>query len=385
MFGKKKKTSEPVVLVESWSPSCPIQALVEESDTCCYFYLWVHPGTENACMKSCWICNVGKAPDKIEVDAMKSGMAPAMPAEYVKHDAEGIRLNREKLSIVWFEEGDAAALLEGDTLLCVIPGWSGFLSVNGYPNFNGYSRYALGTGPFAWELAQAEEVLGARVAKSREFWNYCEGKYWEDVQQMHMKVLEDFFGKYEQYYAIDGGEFPTKALVSGIRDGVHYGITAGVSLLPMPQVEQYFQEETSDFRRIELGFAASEAQSGVCTKMYAYITSISRIPWRDISFLGHGHTIPLPSGGIEGFSAVWLLDSRLLPQIDAPVYPDFMGDKINLLWLVPLKEEEFVKLKEIGTEKALELLEGHEKELSIFDGAGKLSQFWEKYNESDHN
>lgn len=368
MFEKKKKNAEPVVLVESWSPSCPIQAFVEESDTCCYFYLWVHPGTENSSMKSCWICNVGKAPDKIDVDAMKGGMPPAMPAEYVKHDAEGIRLNRDKLSIVWLEEGDAAALLEGDTLICVIPGWSG------YQGFCGYSRYALGTAPYAWELAQAEEVLGARVTKSREFWNYFEGEYWGEVQQMHMKVLEDFFGQYEQYYAIDGGEFPPKALVSGIRDGVQYGITAGVSLLPMPQVEQYFQEETPDFRRIELGFAASEAQSGVCMKMYAYISSISRIPWRDISFLGHGHTIPLPSGGIEGFSAVWLLDSRLLPQIDAPVYPDFMGDKINLLWLVPLKEEEFVKIKEIGTEEALKLLAGQEKELPVFDGAGKLSQ-----------
>lgn len=72
---------------------------------------------------------------------------------------------------------------------------------------------------------------------------------------------------------------------------------------------------------------------------------------------------------------MWLLDFRLLPQIDAPVYPDFMGDKINLLWLVPLKEEELVKLKEIGTEEALKLLEGREKELPVFDGAGKLSQF----------
>ncbi len=74
------------------------------------------------------------------------------------------------MSIVWFEEGDAAALLEGDTLLCVIPGWSG------YQGFHGYSRYAIGTGPCAWELAQAEEVLGKRVAKSRAFWDFCEGR-----------------------------------------------------------------------------------------------------------------------------------------------------------------------------------------------------------------
>ncbi len=95
MFGKKKKTEKPVILVESWSPSCKIQAFVEESDTSCYFYLWVHPGAENA-IKSCWICNVGKTPEKLETDIMKNGMAPAMPAEYVKHNPEGIRLKKEE-------------------------------------------------------------------------------------------------------------------------------------------------------------------------------------------------------------------------------------------------------------------------------------------------
>ncbi len=364
MFGKKKKPSEPVILAESQSPSCRIQAFVEESDTCCYFYLWFHAGMENAYMKSCWICNVGKAPDRLDADAMKGGMAPAMPREFVKHDEAGIRLNREMLSIVWFEEGDAAALLEGDTLLCVIPGWSG------YQGFSGYSRYALGTAPYAWELTQAEEVLGARVYKSREFWNYFEGEYWEEVRQLHEKAVEDFFGKPEKYLGIDGKKFPPKVLVAGTKDGVHYGITVGVSLLPMPQVEQYFQEETSDFRRIELGFAASEEQSDICMKMYSYIAALSRIPWQEISFLGHGHTVPCDA--IEGFSAVWLLNSRLLPQIAAPDYPDFMGDKINLLWIVPLKEEEFKKIKEIGTESAIELLAGCMEELHVFNGVGKV-------------
>lgn len=224
MFGKKKKMSEPVTLLESWSPSCEIQAFVEESDTCCYFYLWFHPGRDNAHVKSCWICNTGKAPDKIDVDAMENGAAPAMPKEFVKHDAGGIQLNKDALAIVWFEEGDAAALLEEDRLICVIPGWSG------YKDFHGYSRYALGTAPYAWELKQAEAVLGERVRKSQNFWNYFEGEYWKSVQQMHMETLESFFGDYEKYFAIDGGKFPSKALITGSKDGVCYGITAGVSL-----------------------------------------------------------------------------------------------------------------------------------------------------------
>lgn len=54
MFGKKKENIKPVILLESWSPSCKNQAFVEESDISCYFYLWVHPGEENA-IRSCWI------------------------------------------------------------------------------------------------------------------------------------------------------------------------------------------------------------------------------------------------------------------------------------------------------------------------------------------
>ena len=69
---------------------------------------------------------------------------------------------------------------------------------------------------------------------------------------------------------------------------------------------------------------------------------------------------------------MWLLNSRLLPQIAAPLYPDYMGEKINLLWIVPLKEEELRKLKEIGTEEALKQLEGRLEELPVFDGTGKL-------------
>lgn len=86
----------------------------------------------------------------------------------------------------------------------------------------------------------------------------------------------------------------------------------------------------------------------------------------------HGHTIPCDA--MEGFSAVWLLNSRLLPRIAAPVYPDFWGGKFNLLWMVLLREGEFKKLKEIGTEAALKRLEGRLETLPVFDGVGKMKQ-----------
>lgn len=164
--------SEPNVILESQSPVCDIQAFVEESDKCYYFYLWFYPGSEDAYIKSCWICNAATAPEEIDIQAMQEGMAPAMPKEFISHEIQGIHLNPDNLSIVWFEEGDAAALLEGSRLLCVIPEWSG------YQDFNGYSRYAVGMAPYAWELTKAERILQERVEKSRcLLWNNCRSQF----------------------------------------------------------------------------------------------------------------------------------------------------------------------------------------------------------------
>lgn len=358
--------SEPRVLLEDWSPRCNVQAFVEESDTCCYFYLWFHPGMERAFVKSCWVCNTAPAPKQLDVDAMQAGNAPALPEEFVNHAPEGKRLDPQTLSVVWFEEGDAAALLEGEQIICVIPGWSG------YNGFCGYSRYAKGMAPYAWELTPAETVLSARVENSQRFWKYLEGEYWGEVQDFHLQALETFFGPHEKYFAIDGGKFPPKALVSGKKDGISYGITAGVSLIPMPGVEQYYGEESGDFRRIELGFVAAEEKQEVCMKMYSFLSAISNLPWNELTFLGHGHTVPC--NAIEGFAAVWLLDARLMSQITSPSYPLFRGDRINLLWAVPIKQEEydFIRSLKEGTEAALKQVRGSIERLVIFDGEGKL-------------
>ena len=114
-----------------------------------------------------------------------------------------------------------------------------------------------------------------------------------------MNALENFFGDYEKYYAIDGGEFPPKALLSGRKDGVCYGITAGVSLIPMPCVEQNFSEDAGNLRRMELGFAAVEEHEALCKMMYSTLSGLSGLPWKEVTFLAHGHTIPFEN--VKGF------------------------------------------------------------------------------------
>ena len=50
------------------------------------------------------------------------------------------------------------------------------------------------------------------------------------------------------------------------------------------------------------------------------------------------------------------LNSNEIKEIDAPIYNDFMGERINLLWLKPITEEEYqMRLEAFGEQlKALE-------------------------------
>lgn len=353
----------PVVIAESWSYVCNIQAFVEKSDTCYYFYLWINPESDHPKIKSCWICNRVKAPSRVNTKIMKKGIAPIMPAAYISHDKRGMELDEKKLSIVWFEEGDSAALLYEDNPICVIPGWSG------YNGFHGYSKYAAGIGPFAWEMTGAMETLTKRIQKSKAFWNYFDTNFWGDIQQMHMCVLEQFFGKHERYYAIDGGKFPPKALISGCKQDIIYGITAGVSLIPMPTVEQYFEDDAENFRRIELGIAVTKSHRQLAESMYSALSGLASIPWKEITFFAHGHTVPFHN--INGFSALLFINPKFVPELEQPSYNQCMNEDINLLWLVPITQEEydFVRTHDVHEllQKAIDIFRLH-----IFDGQKKF-------------
>lgn len=364
-FSKKQK--EPEVLVESWSPVCDIQAFAEESDSCVYFYLWRDPGSDHAQVKSCWVCNTAPAPDDIDEAAMDRGEAPRMPRSGCGHDPRGIQVRKRDLSIVWLEEGDGAALLEAGKLLALIPGWAWS------HDFHGYCRHAVGTAPFAWELTQAEAVLTARVERSAAYWRTMEDGYWKPLQEGGLGAMEGFFGPHEQYFAIDGGKFPSKALVTGRREGVRYAFTLGVAALCMPHVEQYHQEDAGDHRRMELAFAArGDLPDEDWMKTLGFLSGVSGYPWREITWLGHGHTLLLPEGRIPGFAAVLLLDGRKLPEVPVPAFPPVMGEPVCPLWMVPITKAEYDLAVESIEPVILEKYQGAPERLVVFDGKPKF-------------
>lgn len=366
LFDKlKKQPAEPEIIIESNSPVTDIQAFVEKSDTCYYFYLWGNPTSERKFLKSCWICNRQRAPKELDAEAMKLGCAPMMPEEYVAHDIEGMELDADKLEIVWFAEGDGASLLCNGELICVIPGWA-----DAEKRFFGYSRYAKGTGNYAWELTRAEATLMSRTQTNQAFWKYFDTDFWPEIQTAHMAVLEQFFGKHERYFAIDGGKFPPKALISGSRDGVVYGITAGVSLIPMPQVEQYMNpEEVAKHHRIELGFATTEQYRPLCDHFYSAMSSLAAYPWQEITFFAHGHTVPYR--GIKGFEALLFINPRVISEVEQPAYKDFVDDEVSLLWLMPITAQEYELAMNEGSQALLQHAEDL-KRVHIFEGIPKF-------------
>lgn len=373
-FNKKKGKEQPgsrpkgpEVLAESFSPLCNVRAFAEESESCVYFYLQWRSGSGQSRIKSCWVCNTRPAPDEVDKAAMDRGEAPRMPRSGCGHNPEGIHLDKKALSILWLEEGDAAALLEDGKILALIPGWA--WREEGFP---GYARYAVGTTPFAWTLREAEAALAPRVEKSRAYWNTMEGDYWPALQQQGLEAMEAFFGPHEQYYAIDGGKFPPKALVTGRREGVRYGFTLGVSALCQPVVEQYWSQEPEKHRRMELAFAAREGiPEDRWMAALGRVSGMTNLPWGEITCLGQGHTVACGES-IPGFPALLLLDQRRLEGTAAPDFPPVMGEPVSLLWAIPITQEEYDLAMESQEAVLPMLYQGAPEELVIFAGEGKF-------------
>ncbi|MEO3944427.1 suppressor of fused domain protein [Gorillibacterium sp. CAU 1737] len=356
---------EPKILIESWSPVSEIQAFVEETEECVYFYLWAFPGREDATVRSCWVCNKQAAPAAPDFEAMQQGRPPMMPAAYCDHPDGRKPPEPDTLEIVWFKEGDAAALLENGSLLAVIPGWSG------EGGFHGYALFSNEAGPFAWPLKEAEPVLVERVERSRRFWETFTPERWGQAQQQYLAVLESFLGgPHEKYYAIDGGHFPPKAMITAHKEEVLYAFTLGVSLIPQPKVEQYLGEEGDDSRRIELAFAARIGALADEKPVLGYLSAQTGLPWGLLTWLGHGHT--LSCAEVPGFPYVLLLNGTLAVGTPSPELPELDGERVNVLWAIPITEAEYQVATEQGSEELLRLYKGEAEQLAIFTGEPKF-------------
>lgn len=325
--------AEEECILEDVSPNGNVQASVMQDDRVAFFYLQGAKETEFG-FKACWVRNLGKAPAKLAAQDMRRGDAPMLPANHCKHPRGSTPLSKDRLRIVWFEEGDAAALLEDDDVLAIIPSWSG------YKGFDGYARDCVGEGPLCWELGR-DNVLFDRVKESEDYWAAwdTDPKLWKRTQEAYCSAYTQQLGKYEKYYAIDGGKWPPKAMLKIVTDDAVVLVTLGVGLRSQPSVEMA-TEQPDQLRRIELGIALSPQLADRHFESVAgYLSGQAGYPWSQYTWLGPYHTLGCDAFGPKSaFASVLLVPS----PTGAPTVklPRFRGDPVNLLWFVPITDRE---------------------------------------------
>jgi hypothetical protein len=326
------------ILLEQPSPLGNIVAVVEDDDRVVYFYLHFPEMAEDdpQRMKVCWVRNRVPAPAGLDKAVMERGQPPLMPAAHCVDRAEGDPLDPESLRVVWFEECDGAALLENNEILAVIPSWSGL------GDFSGYSRDCVGEGPFAWEMG-SDNVIHERIRAADEFWDLWDDEnFWSSWRDERIAAIESVLGPHARYYAIDGGEFPPRAMLRFDLPDSFVLLTLGTSLFCQPGVDRYF-EDPSPHRRFELAAAVDRTCSDAeLTRLGEYISGQAGYPWSRFAPLGHGHTMPCDSTPAscdpQRFNFVLFFQS--LPHTPRLALPAFRGDRTNVLWMMPISQRE---------------------------------------------
>lgn len=157
--------------------------------------------------------------------------------------------------------------------------------------------------------------------------------------------------QHQQYFAIDGGKWLPKAEVRIRTKDANLWVTVGMAVRPVPAVERSV-EDASRSRRIELGMALPlDADEELVKTAGDYVAWQTSVPWKQRTWLGHGHTIPCKELEAVGYPAVGLLAAS---QSTYPIeLPPFDGDPVTLLWLVPLSADEYARAKAEGTDSVL--------------------------------
>ena len=343
----------PTVIKTSLSPNGNIEAFVDQESHVAFLYL---RGRENANfgMQACWVRNLVPAPEKLDIRAVRRGKTPCLPRDFCRHPDGAPPLNPEHIEIIWNEAGDGAFLLEQGELLVEMPSWSGLME-----EFVGYSRDCTGRGPFCWEMPQSEsnEVL-IRLEKARKFWESWrdDESPWAKIQSGLMQTYEEGIGSYEKVFSVDEGSWPPREILRiPIKGGVVM-VSIGMSIRAQPRV---FTEEPEKLQRIETGVCIADCfPESVINGFSQSLASVVNFPWKQYTWLGHGHTITYdvgiedPNG--EPFSAFLVMEN---PPGSPDIHlPEYRGNPVNLLWLVPITQGELNAAMEKGSEVVMEKL-----------------------------
>jgi hypothetical protein len=328
----------PELLLQQTSPYNTRRASLLRGEGDIYLYLEDLVGATPNTTSAVWVANYLPAPSsRDEVSA--PGAPPRMGAGGTRHP-EGCPALGDRLGLVWFEEGDAVAVVDGEGVLAAIPGWAG------RSEFYGYARYARGRSPLAWELTRdANQVLDHKVVESREFWNWRLSSAWPEIRSTGLSHLEMQLGPQEAAWPLGDAAFP-ELIATRHRladEPIWVTATTGLSAQRMAGVEQYV-DNPEQCARIELAIARSTPdQSGA-----EILSALATIPFSRCTWLGEGHTIGGSPGAYPAFGAdkAALLLTSTPPPGTRFAMPDLSGlsrrnEPVTYLWVMVIDEETF--------------------------------------------
>ena len=318
-------SAEPQVILFERSPYGNIDAIVEHDERTVYFYL----ASQNQFgMRSCWLGNLIQGPLVMSEADLQQGKPPLVPRIHCTHPTGRDIPQESDLEVVWFEEGNGAAILECGEVLGIIPPWSGT------SDFHGYARDSIAETIVAWPIPTETAIL-RRIDHAREFWQgFQTGNPFAELQPEIMDSFESRFGSKVEYWAIDNKQFPPRGLVQLESDGVTTLATVGMSLVPQPNVEMYV-ENPSPSRRVELAIRmdSSKLQPGTIEQLVQRISAVAQQPWAKFSWYGHMHSCEFKVDRFEDtpFAIFWGEPKPLFT---------YRNDPVRVLWLVLITQAE---------------------------------------------
>jgi hypothetical protein len=362
---------EPVVLLFESSPFGTLDAIVQHDGKAVYFYLHESSqGKPNVFgTRACWVRNLDIGPYVLNEDEMRQGISPMLPRTHtLLREGQPIPAT-EDLRIVWLEEGNGAALIEmgpdgSEMTLAMIPPWSGL------EGFHGYSAQCAMESPLCWPMPDNPR-LQQRIERAKEFWQQFESGP-DPFSLLQPQILDAYDAQFEpsrqdpppreaslpiqKYFSIDGGKFPPRGMVSYQSPDEIILATVGVSLCPQPAVE-LFTEDPRNHRRIELairltGDFVESVDPARMDQIRQQLSGLAGYPWRHFTWLGNGHTCGLADVEPGCESAILVHDSILSNWMTGPFgslsarLPEFRGDPINLLWIIPITASEQQRLQD---------------------------------------
>ena len=352
-------SSDPVTMLFQPSPLGNLDAIVQHDGRAVYFYLNENPaalsGKPKFGTRACWVQNLTTGPLVFDQAEMEQGIPLLLPRTHTLSRV-GVSLpDADRLAVVWFEEGNGAALILQDDqqqiekVLAVIPPWSG------QEGFHGYSAECAVENEVCWPLP-VHEALTMRITNADAFWNGFQqaNNPFALLQKSQLRSHRECFlgldgasdisvGENvdgELYFAIDGGKFPPRKLVQYDLADSTVIVTVGMGLLPQPMVE-LATDQPSRFRRVELAvrLPKDSVDETQLTNARNNVSTLAGHPWRNFSWLGSGHTCNFVDVR-DGCDNALLVHDDFVRAEGTAALDVFRNDPVNLLWLLPVNQHQ---------------------------------------------